>query len=168
MSLKELEDDWRRLRFSSYPAMYRSESLGEGGGVIPITGDGSSLTNYLPGSWGRSPCELFAQPQSVLVRSVGFELWQIQICITKRPPAQKKYHGREFGVREHSPSAATTSQIASAQEVCDPSKPLRGLRTPFFLVLGSRYVPPAIQCADGSRNAYFRFCFDSSLKVNLT
>ena len=76
--------------------MYRSESLGEGGGVIPITGDGSSLTNYLPGSWGRSPCELFAQPQSVLVRSAGFELWQIQICITKRPPAQKKYHGREL------------------------------------------------------------------------
>ena len=26
----------------------------------------------------------------------------------------------DFGVREHSPSAATTSQIASAQGVCDP------------------------------------------------
>ena len=26
----------------------------------------------------------------------------------------------DLGVREHSPSAATTSQIASAQEVCDP------------------------------------------------
>ena len=25
-----------------------------------------------------------------------------------------------LGVREHSPSAATTSQITSAQEVCDP------------------------------------------------
>ena len=43
------------------------------------------------------------------------------------------------------------------------SKPLRDLRTPFFLVLGSRYVPPAVQCADGSRNAYFRFCFACEL-----
>jgi hypothetical protein len=26
----------------------------------------------------------------------------------------------DFDVREHSPSASTTSQMASAQEVCDP------------------------------------------------
>ena len=42
-------------------------------------------------------------------------------------------------------------------------KPLRGLRTPFFLVLGSCYVPPAIQCQEGFRNAYFRFCFACKL-----
>ena len=43
------------------------------------------------------------------------------------------------------------------------SKRLRDLRTPFFLVLGSRYVRPAIQYAEGSRNAYFRFCFACKL-----
>ena len=68
--------------------------LGEGGWGTPDNCDGGSLTNPLPGSWGRSPWDPVAQPQSVLVRSVGFELWQIQIYITKRPPAQKKYHGR--------------------------------------------------------------------------
>ena len=68
--------------------------LGEGGWGTSDCGDGGSLTPPLLGAQGPTRAEPVAQPQSVLVRSVGFELCQIQICITKRPPAQKKYHGR--------------------------------------------------------------------------
>ena len=41
----------------------------------------------------------------------------------------------DFGVREHSPSAATTSQIASAQEVCDPFETATG--SPHSVLFGA-------------------------------
>ena len=47
------------------------------------------------------------------------------------------------------------------------SKPPRELRTPFFLVLGSCFVPPVIQCPEGFRNAYFRFCFACKLSSQM-
>ena len=41
----------------------------------------------------------------------------------------------DLGVREHSPSAATTSQLASAQEVCGP--PEAATRPPHSVLFGA-------------------------------
>ena len=41
----------------------------------------------------------------------------------------------DLEVREHSPSAATTSQIASAQEVCDPFETATG--SPHSVLFGA-------------------------------
>ena len=41
----------------------------------------------------------------------------------------------DLGVREHSPSAATTSQIASVQEVCDPFQ--AATRPPHSVLFGA-------------------------------
>ena len=85
------------------------------------------------------------------------ELFQIDKNILK----QVCMENLDFGVREHSPSAATTSQIASAQEVCDPfetatgsphsvlfwcldpvaSRPQSNARMGFFFKLPSASVP---------------------------
>ena len=59
------------------------------------------------------------------------ELFQIDKNILK-PVCMENL---DLGVREHSPSATTTSKIASAQEVCDPYE--TSTRPPHSVLFGA-------------------------------
>ena len=60
----------------------------------------------------------------------------------------------DLGVREHSPSAATTSKMTSAQEVCDPFE--TSTRPPHSVLFGAWIcddIPVSITAGTGQRSA---------------
>ena len=79
------------------------------------------------GVWG---CRLAPKGRLNAIKGVC-ELVQIDKNLFK----QVCMKNLDLGVREHSPSAATTSQIASAQEVCDPSQAATG--SPHSVLFGA-------------------------------